>query len=216
MEEHRLKPMVEGYDKELFNDLYKKTLPLRKRIASQIDPKRFGLEYEDIISALDIKFLFVFQKYHKIHKPDTLLGHIISSLSTYKNRILRTAYNNKNAIHQQTIDIEELVGYENAFVDRNPLEQNKELFLNLAMSFLEKHLTEDALKLMQLELNPPEYIMDKLPEKAKKIPNELIIGYFDMEEGMSDYIDSLRKEINKAIKKAKEHFSNNVPQFQLN
>ena len=62
MEENRLKPMTQGYDESLFNLIYDKTKHLRRKLASEIDHRRFGVTNEDIKSWFDVKLIYVFKK----------------------------------------------------------------------------------------------------------------------------------------------------------
>ena len=65
MEHHRLKPMG-NYPVELFNSLYAQTHGLRRKLASQIDASKFGVDYQEVLSWFDVKFLFIFSKYRII------------------------------------------------------------------------------------------------------------------------------------------------------
>ena len=77
MEEHRLTTMKEGYDEKLFNDLYEKVKPLKRKLASTISTSKLGISYDDILSWFDIKFIFVFNKYFENKEPEVLKGFII-------------------------------------------------------------------------------------------------------------------------------------------
>ena len=92
MEIHRLKPMKEGYSVQLFNDLYKQTSKLRKKLASQIDYRRYGVTPDIIESWFDDKFIYVFNKHFDNKDTDVLKGFIINSLQVFKYRVLRGAY----------------------------------------------------------------------------------------------------------------------------
>jgi len=72
MEEHRLTKMKDNYDEKLFNDIYEKVQPLKRKLASTISTSKLGVEYEDILSWFDIKFIFVFNKYFDTKPPDIL------------------------------------------------------------------------------------------------------------------------------------------------
>src|SRR5210317_1611613 len=99
MEEHRLTPMKEGYNEELFNRLYEELTPLKKRLASQINTKTLNIEYKELMSWFDVKFLFVYNKYVDQTNPDILKGHLINALQLYKNRILKYLITKKNSVN---------------------------------------------------------------------------------------------------------------------
>ena len=207
MEENRLKQMPENYDQDMFNRLYKKVEPLKRKLAGQINSSRLGVDYEEILSSFDVKFIFVFSKYYGKFNEDVLLGHLIRAMQLFKCRVLRTLYSKKNEIFQKTIDIDELTDYGNTFIDHSPFSEESSIFLDEVMNFLKSNLTSDAYEFLKFELTPPEYILSKLPEKSKKIPNELIIGYFDIAENGDNYINSLRSQVQLGLREAKKHFS---------
>lgn len=216
MEESRLKPMKEGYDKNLFNDLYKKTEGLRKALAYQIDARRFGVDYQEILSWFDVKFIYAFNKYCDKMDPDLLKGHVINALKMFKFRIMREAYSKKNLKYQQAIDITEIEQFEN-IISTNPQTEDEgyNLFLNIALSFMKKHLTDDAYLVLELQIHTPNYILSKLEDletrKSNSIPNELLADYLGLPNcnKVISYIGDLKREIKQTIELARDHFQQN-------
>jgi hypothetical protein len=204
MEEHRLTPMPKGFNEEVFHDIYRKTEELRKKLTYQIDHRRYGVEQEDIKSWFDVKFIFTFNKYHK-EKPEILKAYIINSLQFFKNRILRYSYSQKNSINRSSVDIDEVYNCQELIDDRQYDETS--YYLELATNHLKNNLSQNAYRLLQVELNPPTYILKRLVDKqtTTKIPSKLIAEYLGLKE--SD-IPALKKEIQFATYKAKEHFAN--------
>lgn len=212
LELNRLKPMPEVYNKDLFNDLYKRTEGLRKKLASQIDSRRFGLSYEDILAAFDVKFIFVFEKFHK-ESENKLLAMMLNSLQNYKCRILRSAYTKK--FSQNIISVDNLIVLEDTLSEDHPSNsQGNNYFLSL-LEFMRNTLSQNAYAIFEIKLNPPLYIQDKLntcPDaNIQKIPDHLILEYFDLgySEKSYKYLDSIKKEIRNAVNSAKQHFNNN-------
>lgn len=203
MEEHRLTPMKKGYDQKLFEELYLNTKALRKKLVSEIDHKRFGVEPKDIESWFSVKFIHAFNRYFGEKEPNLLKAHIIKSLQFFKNRILRSAYSQKNQVNNNCVDIQELYDLKEPIIEYEYNE--REFFLNLALEFMKNTLSENAYKVLQVELNPPLYILDRLKEKESttKIPSNLIADYLGFKEGKS-LVNRCRKEIEGAILLAKE------------
>jgi hypothetical protein len=87
-------------------------------------------------------------------------------------------------------------------------EDNRELLLNVAMEFMQNHLSEGAWELLQLQLNPPLFITSKLSKPNIKIPAGLILQFsgLDITPENLDVISFLRKEIYQAIESARIHF----------
>lgn len=210
MEENRLKPMPIGYDEKMFNSLYKKTEPLRKKLASQIDSRRFGLSYEDILSFFDVKFLFTFEKYHQ-QDEGILLGNIINSLSNFKCRILRMAYTQK---FSQSISPLEDHSDINHLVDSSD-DGNHDFRLSKVMTMMKLTLSDNAYSLLEVQLNPPPFILEKLKERGFKnfnrIPEDILLDYFDLGTGPKarKFLDNLKKEIKIATNYCKNHFHKN-------
>ena len=209
MELHRLKPMDQSYDSKLFNQLYKETESLRKSLANQIDCRRYGVSKDIILSWFDDKFIFVFNKHFKDKDPDVLKGFLISSLQMFKYRVLRKAYGKQAEDFTSTVELDG----ESELINIIPIDneiQGEELFLEMALDFMKNKLSDDAFFIMNLELNPPPYIINRVNSTTAKIPSHILADYMDL--GISNkaikYINQLRKEIRIGTTMAREHFSN--------
>ena len=207
MEEHRLLPMQEGYDEELFNKLYEELTPLKRKLASQINPSGLGINKDDIMSWFDVKFIFVFNKYMGKMEPPVLKGHLISALQLYKNRILKYSISAKNTVNHNTIDITELTDLEESYV--NYSKSDERIFLDLINIFMKSHLSYQAYQIYQIEYNPPLYIIDKLNGDMSKLTTRVIIDYLGLNfnKKVSLLIKNLRNEVSEAIGLARQEFS---------
>lgn len=214
MEENRLRPMTPGYDVQLFNSLFEKTEPLRKKLASEISCQRFGVDYQEVLSWFSVKFIYVFNKYHQKKSPDLLLGDIINSMKNFKCRVLRQAYTVKYS--QSIIRVGYTTVLENAQSYRMPEDDDSPDKMKLVKDFLRGNLSENAYALFELQLNPPYYFIDKLKKQEipslHKIPDRMICEYLGLEvnDKTSKYISTLRKEIRSTITYAKYHFQNST------
>jgi len=206
MEIHRLLPMKEGYNQQLFNKLYKETEALRNLLTYQIDHRRYGVTSDIIKSWFDDKFIFVFNKYYGDIEEGQLKGRIINALKTFKFRMLRKAYSKYN-IYNNEVRLEGEYNLINIIPINNEI-SNHEVFLELALTYLKKNLCDDAFLVLEIELNPPPFILSKLGSSQTKIPAKLIAEYLDLEpiRDSSLYINDLRSETEYWIKEAKEHF----------
>jgi hypothetical protein len=209
MEENRLRPMIEGYDPKLFNRLYENTTALKRKLAGQIDCRRFGVEYQDVLSWFDTKFLFVFNK-HYGEPENILLAKIITSLQNFKCRVLRKAY---TINHSQTIlSVEQLVTFDDGLIEEHPEMTEKDFYYNKIMTFMRKHLSDNAYLLFEVQLTPPPFILSRInpgPECfLTKIPDEVLLEYFDLgySEKAYKFLSSLKKEIRNAVAFAKSQF----------
>jgi hypothetical protein len=207
MEEHRLTVMQPGYDEKLFNQLYKDTEALRIKLTRQINPSLYSIEHDDIMSWFDVKFIFTFNKYYGKVNDGYLKGNIIQSLSFFKQRILRNLYAQKNQIYNSnnTVDIQEVYNLSDSSLDHRM--SGEELYRNLALAFLKDSLSRDAYTVLKIQLTPPLYILERLPEKYTKIPKNLVKDYL----GISiTKLNQLYKEIEAGVLEAKFHFRPSV------
>lgn len=208
MEESRLKPMVDGYNETLFNELYQKTENLRYKLAMQIDHRRFGVDREEILSWFSVKFIFAYNKYCKKYNKDVLLGHLIRALQFFKYRIIKSAYTVKYS--QNIVEFE---GNEhNDYFYEEPENNYQNHYYMVLCDYMKSKLSDNAYFLLQLQINPPHYIIKRLNEEKidtlHKIPNDLVLEYFDMGycEESNRYIETLKAEIKNTIALAKKHF----------
>jgi len=209
MELHRLSIMQEGYNKELFNTLYKELTPLKNSLSYQIDHRRLGVTKDELLSYFDDKFIFVFNKYFGKTTDKILKGYLINSLQTFKFRLMRKTYQQNYELYQNIISLDNLKNAD-SFVDEV---ENKTLFLNLALSFMKKELTEEAYKLFELELYPPYYITSRMETKGGKIPTKLILeflGFPEIKQNLN-LINDLRREIVYHTVRAREYFKTLAP-----
>lgn len=206
MEEHRLKPMG-NYDPKLFNELYEATEQLRKKLAWQIDCRRYGVDYQEILSWFDVKFLFAFTKYYPTKGKEELKAHLIMALQFFKNRILRKGYS-KNNMYNSMVDIEGVYNLKETHIQ--PEYNEKEYFMTIALDFLKNHLEPDAFKILQIEIDPPLFIIQELANQEKytttKIPSSMISDYMGWGPKGVFKVDVYRKDIGKAISLARSYY----------
>lgn len=207
MEIHRLKQMKDGYPEQLFNSLYNSTSELRKSLAYQIDNRRYGVTKDIILSWFDDKFIFVFNKYYDTMDEDTLRGFIINSLRTFKMRILRKAYSHDSEFYISHVELEGDSNNINRIKEEAPLDDND---LERVITFLKSKLSKEAFTVLQIQLNPPPYILSKLKKSNSHIPNNLILEYLNLVSTPSNkrFISNVRKEIEEVIGSAKSYFNN--------
>ena len=207
MELHRLKPM-EDYDPQVFKELYHRTRGLVKTLSRHIDTKRFNIDRSILESWFDDKFIYVFNKYHKEHDKEVLLGHIINSLKLFKYRILKTAYSQQSDFNMSL----QTVGEDNS-LDNIP-EYNDMVFREDLVSkmwdYMRNNLEKDALLIFELECCPPEYCLQRVKNRNSRISSKLYCEFLELDASPETikYIDYLRKIVAEEIKRAREFFQN--------
>lgn len=203
--------MKKGYDEILFNKLYKETKALRRKLASEINPRKFRVDYDEILSWFDVKFIFVFNKYCDKYPPDRLKGNIINALQTYKYRILRKSLN-----HEFSFEFED-VEDNNKLADltQEIPDFDRDLMYNMAVSFIKQNLSTEAYTVFMVDMQPPAYIIERMSEEGKQAysytPAKYIAEYLGYTPTSSNInkISSYRNEIKELVAKGKDFFKAN-------
>jgi hypothetical protein len=204
--------MREGYDLELFTQLWNDTKRLRKTLAYEIDHRRFGVSREEIEAWFEDKFIFAFNKYFDKKEPEMLKGYIITALRFFKCRILRKVYETEGAtnIYSNIIRLDD-VELVNIIPDTSE-DTEKTVLMGLALSFMKKHLSPEAFLVLDIQLNPPLYILSKLKSNTNAIPAKLVADFIGLPNTNSSVklIKRLREEITLQTIKARNHFNSDL------
>lgn len=202
MEEHRLTEMPENYDPEVFNRIYRDTEKYRSKLASQVDPRRFGVSNADIKSYFNTKFLFTFTKYYDDFDEQKLKAYIINSLGMFKNRLLRKAYSKSVVALANKVDIDEVFDV-GEIPDVLPISQEED-DLDKVKNYMRSKLSLEAYNIFLAKYDPPEFIIQRLennPKKLNRIPKELLAEFFDYPvERVAKHLKKIRDTIRDASK----------------
>lgn len=215
MEEHRLKDLPEDYNPQLFNQLYKELIPLKRKLASNFDYSRFkGATYQDLLSFFDIKFIHTYNKYYCVKglPPNLVRAHLIRALSNYRNRLLKVSYHEENLI--KPISSDDVENFDNLFEDKN-LKDNRNIYLGLLYSFMQQRLNNPiAYDLFHIELYTPQALLPFviMVGRNKIIPTWVLCEYLDIPEDqvgiidMNEYFTKCRIKIKRVLEEAKVYF----------
>lgn len=201
---HRLKPMQE-YDEATFNRLYKICKPVIRNLSRQIDYKRFNLTPDIINSYFWDKMLFVFNKYYGTCSEEHLKARILASLSTFKNKLLRSAYGEQAEYNQSLFKLDDLFEGDKELEDDEEEEKAKSEMIEMMYSYMKEHLSVDAYIVFEVLITPPPYIKERINENGR-ITNLLLVEFFNMPKTNSSvkYISELRSDIKYWEDRAKE------------
>lgn len=201
---HRLKPM-QDYDEAMFNRLYKVCKPVIRNLTKQIDYKRFNLTPDIISSYFWDKMLFVFNKYYGTCSEEHLKARILSSLATFKNKLLRFAYGEIAEYNQNLFKLEDLFDNDKELEDDDEEVKAKEEMLELLYKYMKEKLSPDAYMVFEVLLTPPPYIKERIKD-GERITNIMLVEFFDMPrtEKSVKYIGELKQDILYWEEKAKE------------
>ena len=202
---HRLKTMQENYDQQMFLRLYKVCKPVIRNLTKQIDYKRYNLTPDIISSYFWDKMLYVFNKYYGTCSEEHLKARILASLSTFKNKLLRSAYGEQAEYNQSLFKLDDLFDNDKELEDDSEEEKAKSEMLEMMYDYMKEHLSMDAYMIFEVLLTPPPYIKERIKENGR-ITNLLLVEFFDMPKTNSSvkYISELRSDIQYWEDRAKE------------
>lgn len=202
---HRLKTMQENYDQQMFLRLYKVCKPVIRNLTKQIDYKRYNLTPDIISSYFWDKMLYVFNKYYGTCSEEHLKARVLASLSTFKNKLLRSAYGEQAEYNQSLFKLDDLFDNDKELEDDSEEEKAKSEMLDMMYDYMKDHLSIDAYMVFEVLLTPPPYIKERIKDSGR-ITNLLLVEFFDMPKTNSSvkYISELRSDIQYWEDRAKE------------
>ena len=202
---HRLKEMGE-YNTAMFNRLYRKLKPLVRKLSYCVDARRYNVSPDIIQSYFWDKFLYVFNRYQSEYDENRLKATLISSLTTFKNRLLRKAYSEQSEYYQSLVSLDELFDdSKEDIIDDDDTKLVKERY-DKVDKYLRDNLSPDAYLLFGIQLDPPPYIRSRMKTDDSKISIMMILDFLNLKRTKSNanYISSLRKEIEFYKERARE------------
>lgn len=201
---HRLKPMQEGYDQDLFNRLYKLCKPVIKNLVRQIDARRYNVTPDIIQAQFEDKMLFVFNKYYGKVSEEHLKANILRSLSTYKVHLLKYAYNERAEFNQSLASLDDLFDDSKEYMDDTEETVFREELLDKVHQYMKEHLSDDAYMVWQVVTNPPPYVEERM--LGPRVTNIVIAEFFDLPKTRSavKWIGELREDIRYWMERAGE------------
>ena len=202
---HRLTEFTH-YDSKQFNRIYTKCRPLIRKLAKQIDARRYNVTPDVIVSYFEDKFLYVYNKYQDEYDENRLKATILSSLSIFKNKLLRAAYNSQAEFNQELTSFEDILERDKELVDDIEESEMREDIHERFHQYMRDHLTEDEYLVFVTQLDPPPFIQERM--KMGKVTVEHLIDFFDLpRNGHSvKMITRYRKHINEALRLAEKEF----------
>lgn len=200
---HRLTEL-KPYDQDLFNRMYKTCKPLIRRLTKEVDSRRFNVSQDIIQSYFWDKFLYVFNKYQDKYDEERLKATILSSLQTFKSKLLRNAYTKQAEFNQELTSLENLFDNNKELLDDSEESRIKEEQSIEFHKYMKEHLTQDEYLVMQIQLDPPKWFEDKIKESHGKLSILHLIDYFELPRDKTsiNFFSRIRKNIQKTLEQA--------------
>ena len=200
---HRLTEL-KPYNQDLFNRMYKTCKPLIRRLTKGVDSRRFNVSQDIIQSYFWDKFLYVFNKYQDKYDEERLKATILSSLQTFKSKLLRNAYTKQAEFNQELTSLENLFDNNKELLDDTDESRIKEEQSIEFHKYMKEHLTPDEYLVMKIQLDPPKWFEDKIKESHGKLSILHLIDYFDLPRDKTSItlFSKIRKNIQKTLEQA--------------
>ena len=200
---HRLTEL-KPYDQDLFNRMYKTCKPLIRRLTKGVDSRRFNVSQDIIQSYFWDKFLYVFNKYQDKYDEERLKATILSSLQTFKSKLLRNAYTKQAEFNQELTSLENLFDNNKELLDDTDESRIKEEQSIEFHKYMKEHLTPDEYLVMKIQLDPPKWFEDKIKESHGKLSILHLIDFFDLPRDKTSItlFSKIRKNIQKTLEQA--------------
>lgn len=200
---HRLTEL-KPYDQDLFDRMYKTCKPLIRRLTKGVDSRRFNVSQDIIQSYFWDKFLYVFNKYQDKYDEERLKATILSSLQTFKSKLLRNAYTKQAEFNQELTSLENLFDNNKELLDDSEESRIKEEQSIEFHKYMKEHLTQDEYLVMQIQLDPPKWFEDKIKESHGKLSILHLIDYFELPRDKTsiNFFSRIRKNIQKTLEQA--------------
>lgn len=205
---HRIKKF-ENYDANLFEKLYKACKPLIRNLSRNIDHRRFNVSTDIIESYFWDKFMYVYNKYQLEYDEVRLRSTIITSLKTFKNKLLRLAYNAESEFNQDLVSLELLFDNNKELLDDNEEVDNKESISKEFNDYLQNNLSAEEYILYLTELNPPPFFDERIKESHGKLSVLHLIDFFELprDKKSQQIITEMRHNIKRVLSNYKEFSS---------
>ena len=204
---HRLKEFTH-LDNEKFERLYKVCKPLVRSLSRNIDARRYNVSKDIIQSYFWDKFLYVYNKYQDVYDEERLKATLLSSLATFKNKLLRNAYTKQAEFNQELVSFEVLFDNNKEWLDDSEETSYKEDLSHRFHQFMEEHLTPDEYLVFRTELDPPPFFKERMLQSHGKLSILHLIDFFELprDKRSAAMLTEMRKNIKKALELAKTDF----------
>lgn len=200
---HRLKKFDDDLDTDQFNRLYKVCLPIIKRLSYNIDLRKYDVSRDIIQSYFTDKFMYVYNKYYKTYDEDRLKYVLISSLTTFKNKLLRSAYTKQGEWNSSVISFEDLLE-QGEWEEHPDPEEDPDFLFNKLYDYLKNHLTPDEYLLFRIQLDPPPFFDERIVKAHGRVTAYDLIEFFDWPKTIraTELISEMRDHIQEVLSKA--------------
>lgn len=178
---------IDDYNVSEFNQLYELVLPYIKRLSRNIDARRLNVSRDLIESYFIDKFLFIFNKYHKIYEYEQLKANILTGLKKYSYRLMRNGYTQRSEFNQQLVSFEDLFDENKEDIAFLEEDSDLEILSKDLHKFMSKKLTPDEMLVWKVTLDPPPFILILMKKSRGKLSISHLIDFFEFPRDRASY-----------------------------
>lgn len=210
---HRLKPMQENYDRELFEKIYRICKPVIRNLSRQIDCRRYNVSPDIIQSYFWDKMLYVFNKYYGTCTKDHLQAKVLSALSLYKYKLLHAAYGNAAEFNQSLTSLDVLFDNSKEDSSMEDLPNSRAGLLDEIYDYMRDHMSPDTLLVFEAIYNPPPFIQERLASEKSTVTNIMLIDFFELPHTVKSttFISECREDIRYWLDRARKDLGGKYP-----
>lgn len=205
---HRLKEF-KNLDEAKFNRLYKVCLPIIRKLSTNIDTRKYGVDREILQSYFTDKFMYVYNKYQEEYDEERLKYTLIKSLTQFRNKLLRSAYTQIGEFQSEISSFDDLYEAGKEWLDDHDETEYKEELSEKFHKFMKEHLTPDEYLLFVTQLDPPPFLEERMSSSHGRISILSVIEFFDLPKTLrsQEMISQMRANINEALNLAAEELT---------
>lgn len=204
---HRLKEFT-PYNQDEFNRMYRMCKPLIRKLSRGIDCRRYNVTPDIIQSYFWDKFLYVYNKYQDIFSEERLKATLLSSLKTFRNKLLRSAYTGQAEFNQDLSSFEDVWESGKEWEDDSEETEYKEGLSIRFNEFMQEHLTPDEYLVFRTELDPPPFFEERIKNSHGKLSILHLIDFFELPRDRKSHLmlTNMRNHIKEVLELAKTEF----------
>lgn len=204
---HRLKEFTH-YNQDEFNRMYRMCKPLIRKLSRGIDCRRYNVTPDIIQSYFWDKFLYVYNKYQDTFNEERLKATLLSSLKTFRNKLLRSAYTGQAEFNQDLSSFEDVWESGKEWEDDSEETEYKEELSIRFNEFMQEHLTPDEYLVFRTELDPPPFFEERIKNSHGKLSILHLIDFFELPRDRKSHLmlTNMRNHIKEVLELAKTEF----------
>lgn len=148
--------------------------------------------------------MYVFNKYQSEYDEERLKATLLSSLQTFKSKLLRNAYTKQAEFNQELTSFEVLFDNNKELLDDSEETRIKEEQSQRFHEYMKEHLTPDEYLVMKIQLEPPKWFESRIKESHGKLSILHLIDYFELprDKFAVNMFSQMRKNIQKTLEQA--------------